>query len=81
MVEKLIEFLERNETLTDAEIGKLTRDATGLLVLFVFDNPKEQIIKQLKYYNANFMHLPEHERPLMLCSKQKEFSIKDVYSS
>lgn len=80
MVNQLISFLERNKTLTDKEVVQLTRESTGLLVLFFFDNPKVEIIKQLKYYNANFMHLPEWERPSILCQKGREFRISDVYS-
>ena len=77
----LITFLESTNKISDSDAIKLTRFTTGLIVLFFFGDAKEQLISQLKFYNANFMHLPKHERPSLLCSRQKEFSIKDIYSS
>lgn len=76
-IEQLIAFIENAPTLSNKDVIQLVRRTTHLLIPFY--QPKEETIKQLKYHYKTFGHLPSSERPFMLCSKQKEFSIKDIY--
>jgi hypothetical protein len=50
-----------------------------MLLYIPFNQTKEQTIKQLKEHYKTFGHLPIEDRPLFLCSKQKEFSVKDIF--
>lgn len=76
-IQQLISFIENAPTLSDNNVIKLVNKTTHLLI--PFHQPKEETIKQLKAHFELFGHLPMEERPLFLCSGQKEFLIKDLY--
>lgn len=78
-IEQLISFVENAPTLSDKDVMNLVKRTTKLIIPFY--QPKEETIKQLKLHFELFGHLPINERPLFLCSKQKEFCIKDIFFS
>ena len=75
-IEQLIAFIENTLKLSDIDAMKLVNRTTHLLIPFY--QPKEETIKQLKEHFKLFGSKPIEDRPLFLCSKQKEFSIKDL---
>jgi hypothetical protein len=75
-IEDLIAFIENAPTLSDISAIKLVKKTTHLLIPFY--QTKDETIKQLKAHFERFGKLPPEDRPLFLCSKQKEFSIKDL---
>lgn len=77
-INELISFIENTPKLSDNDAIKLINKTT--LLYIPFNQTKEQTIKQLKEHYETFGHLPIEDRPLFLCSKQKEFSVKDFFS-
>ena len=77
-IKELIDFIENAPMLSDNAVIRLINKTTHLLI--PFHQTKEQSIKELKAHFELFGHLPMEERPLFLCSGQKEFSIKDLYN-
>lgn len=77
-IDELISFIENAPKLSDNDVIKLI--SKTMLLYIPFHQTKEQTIKQLKEHYKIFGHLPIEDRPLFLCSKQKDFSIKDIFS-
>jgi hypothetical protein len=77
-IEQLILFIENAPRISDIDTMRLVSRTTKLMIPFY--QTKEQTIFQLKRHFELFGNLPSDERPLFLCSKQKEFSIKDIFS-
>ncbi len=75
-IEDLITFIENAPTLSDVNAIKLVSKTTHLLIPFY--QTKKETLKQLKAHFEKFGNVPPEDRPLFLCSKQKEFSIKDL---
>lgn len=76
-IDQLISFIETAPTLSDNDVIKLVNKTTRLII--PFHQSKEQTIKELKSHFKLFGSSPTEDRPLFLCSRKKEFSIKDLY--
>jgi len=51
-----------------------------LNVIILYAETKETLIKQTEYHINKFCFSEHQERPIFLCQRELEFSIKDIYN-
>jgi len=79
---ELLEFIKRDDVTADEAVEVISKFLNVFAMFFVDGNNqinKNDVIKQTEYYISKWCENNTGERPLFLCQKEDEFSIKDFY--